>query len=152
MRKLSVSEEIAVWSSIRASINSWVGLLATLLTSGTALFFIAFGVIIANSEKLGDGVSVFLAFGLFLGSIGFCLSIWNISNLLHIAAESARTLEDSLFGKEENIHKITHILSRHPLWGKGKPLNEYYKFWGFGLTLAAGILTIWRLLIWINFT
>ena len=136
---------------MRTSIHTWVGLLATMLTSGTALIFIAFGVIIANAEKLGNGVSVLLTFGLFLGSIGFCLSVWNISNAFSIAAESARALEDSLFGKEENIHKITHILGKHPLWGRGKPLSEYYKFWGFGLPIAAGIVTIWRILIWVDF-
>ena len=150
MGKLSNSEKISVWSSIRASINTWVGLLTTLLTSGTALFFVAFGVILANASKVGNGPISFMAFGLFLGTLGFGISVWHIANALSIAIKSAMSIEENLFGEEESVYKITTILNKNPLWGKGKPIGEYYKFWVLGLMIAAGGLTIWRVLIWIN--
>ena len=150
MGRLSNSEKISVWSSIRASINTWVGLLTTLLTSGTALFFVAFGVILANASKVGSGPVTFMSFGLFLGTLGFGISVWHIASALSIVVESAISIEEDLFGKEKSVYKTTTIVNTHPFWGKGKPMNEYYKFWVLGLMIAAGGLTIWRVLIWIN--
>ena len=152
MKKLSTSDEIFVWSSIRASINTWVGLLVTLLTSGTALFFAAFGVVLANADKLGNEATVFITFGFFLATLGFFVSVWHIANALSIVARSAMAIEDSLFGKEENIYKLTTSVSKHPLWTRGRPFEEYCKIWVSGLLIASGALTIWQILIWINLT
>jgi hypothetical protein len=149
MKKLSTTDEIAVWTQLRSSINTWVSVSATLLTGGTAFFFAAFGVIFANNEKIGQGVSFLLTLGLFLGSFFLLVSVSHISQAGLFITEACMSIEDSLFGKEENIHKITNIVNRHPIWGYDKPIGQYFKLWALSLVISAGFLTIWRFLIWL---
>jgi hypothetical protein len=148
MKKLTTSEEIAVWSQLRSSMNSWVSVTATLLTGGTALFFVAFGVILANAETIGEGMTLLLTLGLFFGSLFLLISILHITHATSHITEACMSIESSLFGKEENIHKITIIANRHPVWGHGSPLGEYFKYWAFSIAIAVALLTIWRFLLW----
>lgn len=148
MNKLSNSEKLTIWNSIRTSINTWVGLLATLLTSCTALFFAALGVIFANSDKLKDLTIVIFTFGLFLGVLGFCVVIWHTANALKWAVRSARKIENDLF--EEDAYKITTVVNNHLLWGIGRPIEDYSKIWINGLTIAAGVICLWRFFVLLN--
>lgn len=143
-------EEIAVWTQLRSSINTWVSVSATLLTGGTAIFFAAFGVIFANGEKIGNGITVLLTLGLFCGSFFLLISVWHISQAGVFITKACMSIEDSLFGEGENIHKITNIVNKHPIWGYNKPIGQYFRLWAFGLAIYAGLLTIWRFLIWLR--
>lgn len=150
MKKLSTAEEIAVWSQLRTSVNTWVSVSATLLTGGTAFFFTAFGVILANDDKIGSGITLLLILGLFCGSFFLLISVLHITQAGTFITKACMSIEDTLFGEGENIHKITNIVNRHPVWGYDKPIGQYFKLWAIGLWIVTGFLMIWRLLVWLK--
>ena len=147
--KLTVREDLMVWQSIRSSLASWNSLEGTLLANGTTLLFAAFGVIFANAEKLGNGLTFFISFGLFLGTVGINLGIHNLSASADIANTSALELEKEIFGEKDNPRKLTTRLNAHPIWGV--KYSKHYLNWSRGLSVAAGLLTLWRLFLWLGF-
>ena len=140
---LSTSENLSVWQSLRNSITAWNGLQINLLANGTTLLFASFGIILSNAEKLGNILTFLISLGLFLGTIGINLTIWNLDHSTDVAIESAKALENELFGEGKNPRKITTNLSNQPIWGL--KLSRHYLFWSTGLMVASGLLTLWGL-------
>ncbi len=148
-RELSESVKVNVWMSFRSTLGVWEAVCLSLLTAGSALVASAYGIILINSEKLGDLVTFFLCFVLLLAC--FCIEfiVFMFNNSVTVIIEASEKIEDSLFGKEESYLKITRNLSKSRK--KLLPFLQFrvYTLWGGMILLSALIITSWR--AWILF-
>ena len=147
--ELSESVKVNVWMSFRSTLGVWEAVCLSLLTAGSALVASAYGIILINSEKLGDLVTFFLCFILLLAC--FCIEfiVFMFNNSVTVIIEASEKIEDSLFGKEDSYLKITRNLSKSR--NKLLPFLQFriYTVWGGMILVSALIITSWR--AWILF-
>lgn len=148
-KDLMDKNKIQVWQSLRSSIGVWDIASASLSIGGPALIFSAYGIIFANAQSLDLTVTTFLSLALLFASFGFYYQISKFADASILGVKRAKEIEVSLFGDGENMLKITHLLAKSTSVNSGFYYN-YYKVWGAGLVFASGILTVWRILLWLS--
>ncbi len=151
-KELSESIKVNVWMSFRSTLGVWEAVCLSLLTAGSALVASAFGIILINSDKLGNLITFYLCFVLLLACISMSFIVFMFNNSVTVIIDAAVKLEDSLFGKEESYLKITQNLKKSKK--KILPFLKFrvYTIWGSIIVFSAAIITIWRLLILLRIT
>ncbi len=147
MKKSNLTKEMKlnVWQTFRTTLGVWEAVCLSLLTAGSALVASAYGIVLVNSDKLGENITFFLCFILLLAC--FCMEfiVFMFNNSVHIIINSAKKLEDELFGDEYSYLKVTQNLSKSRY--KYLPFLKFrvYTFWGTIILLSAFIITLWKL-------
>lgn len=142
--------KIIVWQSIRSSIGVWDIARISIATAGSGLIFSAYGITLANSQYLGQSLTVFLSFILSVASLGLYYLIRRFTRSILLGIKSAESIEDSLFGHEESPLKITNILANKKHLMIPFLHDSFYLIWGAGLVFFSAILTVWRFIVWIK--
>lgn len=128
----------------------WEAVCLSLLTAGSALVASAYGIILVNSDKLGDLMTFFLCFILLLACFCIQFIVFMFNNSVDIIIVAAKKLEDEVFGDKYSYLKITHNLSKSRY--KLLPFLKFrvYTIWGIIILLSAFSITFWKLYILIN--
>lgn len=144
--------KVNVWQSLRTSIGIWQVTCLTLLTTGSTLVISAYGIILANANNLGDFTTAFLSVCLF--AIALCLEymVLRFMRTLTLGITSIMQLEKDIFENEkyEYLRISTLISKNRGITEKKIFKGKFYIFWGAILVLSSGIITAWRISVFLK--